>query len=467
MSIDNQLLIGTLVFAGLGYYILTNAQPTQQEAARKQLSNDAREILDEFDRLQVRMKEFEANDQKKGRNREITPLSDEDRAGLVEVLTLVKQVEKKQQKTRALDKETAERFHRDVSALDIKARDYLNRYKQNQDSHMKDVRSVTKHPARAATGAAFKRGRISHTRSLSRVAEIAAPTFVADSREKSGKKRKPNFVQNVKPATVLEAPQPSDNRTRSHGSRSAFETNQARDDTEDHAKENADMEEATSSGAHGHNGQHIRPLDASATIPSRGASVGFEMAPGPEADNHDRVQRTSDSPSSTTAQRSTSRPPVVDLVSEISVNAQEEMKRDLIQKMTELRSGTTRLNPSLDERLRTIVSTLYHDDVDGGDRYIQLLRAYALRDKDQKSRKSKRSISAVSLERGKEKLQVREVHEGSRVIISKGGGALPQRSARFGASTAGRTSASRERAFMALDPVSRSRSVSPRPGGNR
>ena len=136
MSIDNQLLIGTLVFAGLGYYILTQAQP---ELSQSEI--DAREILNEFDRLQVRMREFEENDGKKGKNRAISPLSQSDREGLVEVLTLLRQVEKKQQKTRALDKGTAERFHRDVSKLDTKARDYLDRYKQNQDSHLKEQRS--------------------------------------------------------------------------------------------------------------------------------------------------------------------------------------------------------------------------------------------------------------------------------------------------------------------------------------
>ena len=66
MSIDNQLLIGTLVFAGLGYYILTQAQP---ELSQSEI--DAREILNEFDRLQVRMREFEENDEKKGKNRAI------------------------------------------------------------------------------------------------------------------------------------------------------------------------------------------------------------------------------------------------------------------------------------------------------------------------------------------------------------------------------------------------------------
>ena len=125
MSIDNQLLIGTLVFAGLGYYILTQAQPSKEETVITEKDKTAAEIVNEFDRLQVRMREFEENDEKKGKNRAIAPLTQSDREGLVEVLTLLRQVEKKQQKTRALDKGTAERFHRDVSKLDTKARDYL------------------------------------------------------------------------------------------------------------------------------------------------------------------------------------------------------------------------------------------------------------------------------------------------------------------------------------------------------
>ena len=471
MSIDNQLLIGTLVFAGLGYYILTQAQP---ETVITEKDKTAAEIVNEFDRLQVRMREFEENDEKKGKNRAIAPLTQSDREGLVEVLTLLRQVEKKQQKTRALDKGTAERFHRDVSKLDTKARDYLDRYKQNQDSHLKDRRSVTKHPAHMASDAAFKRGRVSHSRS-------AAP-FVADSRSKSaGKKRKPNFVQIAKPATILEAPQASDNRVRSAGSRSAFETNDARDDTLVHATENADMEEAAVSGAHGKNGQHIRPLEASGSEPSRGGSVVFEQAPGPEADNVDKRSVSTDvaepgekrSGEEVLRSKSRSKPRTVDLTEDLTVNALEEMRRDLFEQMGQLKAGATRLDKALDERLRTIVSTVYKDDAEGGDQLIQLLRAYALRDKDKSSRKGKRPLATVSIAKGKEKLQIRQVSEGSRVIIARGGGALAQRSGRFGpstASTAGRSSASRERAYDDLTRSgsslerqgSRSRSVSPR-----
>ena len=479
MSIDNQLLIGTLVFAGLGYYILTQAQPSKEETVITEKDKTAAEIVNEFDRLQVRMREFEENDEKKGKNRAITPLSEADRAGLVEVLTLLRQVEKKQQKTRALDKGTAERFHRDVSKLDTKARDYLDRYKQNQDSHLKDRRSVTKAPATMAANViqgdpAFKRGRVSHSRS-------AAP-FVADSRSKSaGKKRKPNFVQIAKPATILEAPQASDNRVRSAGSRSAFETNDARDDTLVHATENADMEEAASSGAHGKDGQHIRPLDASGSSPSQGGSVEFNQAPGPEADNVDTRSVSTDvaepgekrSGEEVARSKSRSKPRTVDLTEDLTVNALEEMRRDLFEQMGQLKTGATRLDTVLDERLRAIVSVVFKDDAEGGDQLIQLLRAYALRDKDKSSRKGKRPLASVSIAKGKEKLQIRQVSEGSRVIIARGGGALAQRSGRFGpstASTAGRSSASRERAYDDLTRSgsslerqgSRSRSVSPR-----
>ena len=484
MSIDNQLLIGTLVFAGLGYYILTQAQP---EPVMTEKEKNAVEIVNEFDRLQVRMREFEENDEKKGKNRTISPLSQSDREGLVEVLTLLRQVEKKQQKTRALDKGTAERFHRDVSKLDTKARDYLDRYKQNQDSHMKDRRAVSKGPAQMAShlDTAFKRGSRAHTRSAS-----AAP-FVADSRSRSaGKKRKPNFVQSSKPATILEAPQASDNRVRSAGSRSAFETNEARDDTLDHATKNAEMEEAANSGAHGKNGQHIRPLDASGSEPSRGGSVVFEQAPGPEADNVDTRSVSTDvaepgekrSGEEVVRSKSRSKPRTVDLTEDLTVNALEEMRRDLFEQMGQLKTGATRLDTVLDERLRAIVSVVYKDDAEGGDQLIQLLRAYALRDKDKTSRKLKRPLASVSIAKGKEKLQIRQVSEGSRVIIARGGGALAQRSGRFGPatqiqniSTAGRSSASRERAYDDLTRLgssierqgSRSRSVSPTHARNR
>jgi len=350
---------------------------------------------------------------------------------------------------------------------------------------MKDRRSVTKHPAQMASDPAFKRGRVSHTRSPS-----AAP-FVADSRSRSaGKKRKPNFVQSSKPATILEAPQASDNRVRSAGSRSAFETNEARDDTLDHATKNAEMEEAANSGAHGKNGQHIRPLDASGSEPSRGGSVVFEQAPGPEADNVDKRSVSTDvaepgekrSGEEVVRSKSRSKPRTVDLTEDLTVNALEEMRRDLFEQMGQLKAGATRLDKALDERLRTIVSVVYKDDAEGGDQLIQLLRAYALRDKDKTSRKLKRPLASVSIAKGKEKLRIREVSEGSRVIVARGGGALAQRAARFGPttqipniSTAGRSSASRERAYDDLTRLgssierqgSRSRSVSPTQARNR
>ena len=40
MSIDNQLLIGTLLLAGLGYYVLSHAQPTKKEAAKKEIEKN-------------------------------------------------------------------------------------------------------------------------------------------------------------------------------------------------------------------------------------------------------------------------------------------------------------------------------------------------------------------------------------------------------------------------------------------
>ena len=345
---------------------------------------------------------------------------------------------------------------------------------------MKDRRAVTKSKTRTS----MERGMVSHTRSPS-----AAP-FVADSRAKSGKKRKPNFVQNNRPATILEAPQASDNRVRSAGSRSAFETNEARDDTLDHATKNAEMEEAANSGAHGKNGQHIRPLDASGSEPSRGGSVVFEQAPGPEADNVDKRSVSTDvaepgekrSGEEVVRSKSRSKPRTADLTEDLTVNALAEMKRDLFEQMGQLKVGATRLDPKLDERLRTIVSVVYKDDADGGNDVIKLLKAYAIRDKDKTSRKLKRPLASVSIAKGKEKLRIREKPEGSREIIAKGGGALAQRAARFGPSTqlpnistAGRSSASRERAYDDLTRLglsierqgSRSRSVSPSQARNR
>ena len=474
MSIDNQLLIGTLVFAGLGFYILSYAQPSKKEVARTEKEKNASEIRAEFDRLRSRMGQFEENDRKKGRNREIAPLSQEDRAGLVEVITLLRQVEKKQQKTRALDMGEAERFHRDVGVLDKKARDYLERYKHNQDSDMKDARTVSDQIAQRQ--AAIQRGMRSLSRSV-RSPSVSAAPFVADSRDASAKKRKPNFVQNQKPASVFEQQRPSNNRTQSADDRSAFETNEARDDTLDHATGNAETEEATSSGAHGKNGQHIRPLDSGETDPAEGNDVEFNQAPGPEPDNVDAVQEEEGvkRPGEEVApSKPAAKIPVVDLTEQLSEKALEEMEQDLIDTMGSLKRGETRLDRKLDERLRTMISTLYHDDAEEGNRCIQLLRAYAMRDKDKTSRKHKRPLRQAAPERGTEKFTIREVSEGSRVILARGAGALGQRAGRFGPttvprSTAGRSSVSRERVFeqqMQLRgdrsiSISRSRSVSP------
>ena len=91
--------------------------------------------------------------------------------------------------------------------------------------------------------------------------------------------------------------------------------------------------------------------------------------------------------------------------------------------MGSLKRGETRLDRALDERLRTMISTLYHDDAEEGNRCIQLLRAYAMRDKDKTSRKHKRPLRQAAPERGTEKFTIREVSEGSRVILARGAGA--------------------------------------------
>ena len=193
------------------------------------------------------------------------------------------------------------------------------------------------------------------------------------------------------------------------------------------------MEEAANSGAHGKNGQHIRPLDANSTSPSRGGSVVFEQAPGPEADNIDTVSTevadagTKRPGEEVARSRSRSRRPPEDIATQLSTNALEEMRRDLLEQMGQLLSGATRLDPVLDERLRTIVSVVYKDDADAGDEIIKRLRAYAIRDKDKTSRKGKRPLTSVVIDKGKEKLTIREDTQGSRVIVARGAGALGQR----------------------------------------
>ena len=85
MGIDNQFLIGTLLFAGLGYYLVS--QKTPVDAKKEKEKQEAREIMQEFDNLKDRLAKFKSNDSRKGRNKGKTPLSQDESRGLVEVIT--------------------------------------------------------------------------------------------------------------------------------------------------------------------------------------------------------------------------------------------------------------------------------------------------------------------------------------------------------------------------------------------
>ena len=131
MAIDNQFLIGTVVFGGLAYYLFAQKDtPTkgQQEDATK--TRAKHEIYEEYDLLKERMDNFKDYDDKKGRFNGRAPLSKSENDGLVEIVTRLKELDKKQSKTQALDRHKAGQLHSDISDLDARARDYIDRYRE-------------------------------------------------------------------------------------------------------------------------------------------------------------------------------------------------------------------------------------------------------------------------------------------------------------------------------------------------
>ena len=123
------------------------------------------------------MREFKSNDSKKGRSQQIAPLSESDRAGLIEVITRANQLDKLQGKEQALPRDEARRLHSHISDLATEAQKFLDRYKLSCESGEKDIRTVSRGLARRES--AITRGRISHSR--------MADDFVTD-RSRSGSK---------------------------------------------------------------------------------------------------------------------------------------------------------------------------------------------------------------------------------------------------------------------------------------
>ena len=438
MAIDNQFLIGTLVFGGLAYYLFTQKDaPTKEEQARDSKTRAKQEIYEEFDQLQRRMERFKAYDDKKGRFNGVAPLTQSDNEGLVEIVTRLKELDKKQSSTQALDRHKAGQLHADISELDGMARDYMDRYKQQFANKGTDIRQVAKSLARAENvtaggrAEAIARGRRSHSRSA-RSVNFVADTPTLSVREQSAKKRKssPVFVQNEKPAEVFDQQGGSDNTTRDARSRSAFETNQANDDTLTHGDENAEMEEATASGPHGKDGLHIRPLTRQSRDPSLDSThtqvsttlLQFDKAPGPANDNEDRVQRSvstevADPPLPQTVER-------IDLTEE----SDEVMEAELVSTMEKLQRNEIKLTEELDKKLRAISAQIYFDDPPEGDSVRDELDRFRKRDMGLRDKphapiprgKNKRPLSQVALNPRREKLAIKELDSGHRIKLTRG-----------------------------------------------
>ena len=163
MALDNQTLIGVLLFLGIGYYVFAQKdEPTkkEKEAAIKKAKADA--ISNDLDDLKARMGEFESNDKKKGAFHKDAPLSEADRAGLMDVIKVCRELDNRQAKSQALSREEARKLHRDTSYLDAKAREYLNRHSKQGEEMNVDARNVQSEVDIAAR----ERGRLSHSRSI-------------------------------------------------------------------------------------------------------------------------------------------------------------------------------------------------------------------------------------------------------------------------------------------------------------
>ena len=116
MAIDNQLVIGTVIFAGLAYFVFAQKE-SDFDAERHKKAIKRGEIYEEYEVLVNRMREFKSNDRKKGRSQQIAPLSESDRAGLIEVITRANQLDKLQGKEQALPRDEARRLHSHISDL--------------------------------------------------------------------------------------------------------------------------------------------------------------------------------------------------------------------------------------------------------------------------------------------------------------------------------------------------------------
>ena len=95
MAIDNQLLLGTALFAGIAYIIWQGSLVDKHENKVVAISKEGEDLLEEFSQLKDRLQKFEVFDARKGRFHSRAPLETDTRDGLVEILTRLKTLEKK------------------------------------------------------------------------------------------------------------------------------------------------------------------------------------------------------------------------------------------------------------------------------------------------------------------------------------------------------------------------------------
>ena len=242
-------------------------------------------------------------------------------------------------------------------------------------------------------------------------------SFVTDQSAPSPKKRRPNFIQNQKPADVYSQERGSSNTVDSERQRSAFETNEARDDTHDHSRKDAEMEEVAESGAHGKQGRTIAPVPPQrAERMDESNNVNFNQSPGPEDDNVDHAQNTAIGQAEGGVKTEEE---VIDLTEEMGDEERKKVEMDLLMQMARLEDGRVHLTREMAERLKTMIATAYWDDPDEGSDQHRQLKLYEERDlgldvmakitspNDPTPRKRKRPINQVisEIEKAKENPQ--------------------------------------------------------------
>ena len=174
----------------------------------------------------------------------------------------------------------------------------------------------------------------------------------------------------------------------------------------------AEMEEATESGAHGKQGHAIAPLPPQkAERMDESNNVNFNQSPGPEDDSVTHPENTAIGQS----EGGVKSEEVIDLTEEMPEDERKKVEMDLLMQMARLEDERVHLTREMSERLKTMIATAYWDDPEEGSDQHRQLKLYEERDlgldvmakitspNDPTPRKRKRPITQVISEIEKDK----------------------------------------------------------------